>query len=135
MKKLILMSMMAVFCLTTVNAQKTVVSQNKDQKVFDVVEQMPEYPGGMQAMLDYLSANIKYPADALKQKIEGRVIASFVVETDGSVSDIKLHKKVFPSLDSEAVRVIEGMPRWIPGKQKGKTVRVKYTIPVNFRLK
>jgi protein TonB len=135
MKKLILMSMMAVFCLTTVNAQKTVVSQNKDQKVFDVVEQMPEYPGGMQAMLDYLSANIKYPADALKQKVEGRVIASFVVETDGSVSDIKLHKKVFPSLDSEAVRVIEGMPRWIPGKQKGKAVRVKYTIPVIFRLK
>jgi protein TonB len=127
--------MMAVLCLTTVNAQKTVVSQNKDQKVFDVVEQMPEYPGGMQAMLDYLSANIKYPADALKQKVEGRVIASFVVETDGSVSDIKLHKKVFPSLDSEAVRVIEGMPRWIPGKQKGKAVRVKYTIPVIFRLK
>ena len=125
---------MAVFCLTTVNAQKTVVSQ-KNEKVFDVVEQMPEYPGGMQALFEFLKENIKYPEDAQKQKVEGRVIATFVVETDGSISNIEVVKHAFPSLDAEAVRVIQAMPKWTPGKQSGKVVRVKYTIPINFSLK
>ena len=128
------MSLMAVFCLTTVNAQKTVVSQ-KNEKVFDVVEQMPEYPGGMQALFEFLKENIKYPEDAQKQKVEGRVIATFVVETDGSISNIEVVKHAFPSLDAEAVRVIQAMPKWTPGKQSGKVVRVKYTIPINFSLK
>ncbi len=134
MKKLILMSLMAVFCLSTVGAQKTVVSK-KNQKVFDVVEQMPEYPGGMQAMFKYMADNMKYPADAEKQKVEGRVLVQFIVETDGSVSNTEVLTRVFPSLDAEAVRVINKMPKWIPGKQNGKVVRVKYVIPVNFRLK
>jgi len=134
MKKLILMSLMAVFCLSTVSAQKTVVSK-KNQKVFDVVEQMPEYPGGMQAMFKYMADNMKYPADAEKQKVEGRVLVQFIVETDGSVSNTEVLTRVFPSLDAEAVRVINKMPKWIPGKQNGKVVRVKYVIPVNFRLK
>ena len=124
MKKLIMMSLMALFGLTTVSAQKTVVAQ-KNQQVFDVVEQMPEYPGGMKAMLDYLMENVKYPADAENQKIEGRVIATFVVETDGSISNI----------DAEAIRVLSGMPKWTPGKQSGKEVRVKYTVPISFNLK
>lgn len=124
---------MAVFGLTTGYAQKTVISQN--EKVFDVVEQMPEYPGGMAALMEYLSQNIKYPEDAQKQKVEGRVIASFVVRTDGSITDITLFRKVFPSLDAEAVRVLQGMPNWIPGKQGGKVVNVKYTVPIVFRLK
>lgn len=134
MRKLILMSLMVVFGLTTGYAQKTVISQ-KNEKVFDVVEQMPEYPGGMQALMEYLSQNIKYPEDAQKQKVEGRVIASFVVRTDGSITDITLFRKVFPSLDAEAVRVLQGMPNWIPGKQGGKVVNVKYTVPIVFRLK
>ena len=134
MKKLLLMSLMAMMGLTTVNAQKTVVAE-KNQQVFDVVEQMPEYPGGMQALFEYLSQNIAYPEDAKQQKIEGRVIATFVVETDGSISNVEVVKPAFPSLDAEAVRVLSGMPKWSPGMQSGKVVRVKYTVPINFNLK
>ena len=134
MKKLLIMSLMALFGLTTVNAQKTVVAQ-KNQKVFDVVEVMPEYPGGIQALFEYLSQNVKYPEDAEKQKVEGRVIATFVVETDGSVSNVEVAKPAFPSLDAEAVRVLSAMPKWTPGMQSGKVVRVKYTVPINFNLK
>ena len=134
MKKMILMSLMAVFCLSTVSAQKTVVSK-KNQKVFDVVEQMPEFPGGMEALVKYMAENMKYPEDAKKQQVEGRVLVQFIVETDGSVSNTEVLMRVFPSLDAEAVRVISGMPKWIPGKQNGKVVRVKYTIPVSFRFK
>ena len=125
---------MAVFGFTTASAQKTVVSQ-KNEKVFDIVEQMPEYPGGMQALFEFLKENIKYPEDAQKQKVEGRVIATFVVETDGSISNIEVVKHAFPSLDAEAVRVIQAMPKWIPGRQKGQAVRVKFVMPINFSLK
>ena len=134
MKKLLLMSLMAMMGLTTVNAQKTVVAE-KNQQVFDVVEQMPEYPGGIQALFEYLQQNVKYPEDAEKQKIEGRVIATFVVETDGSINNVEVAKPAFPSLDAEAVRVLSAMPKWKPGMQSGKVVRVKYTVPINFSLK
>ena len=134
MKKFIIMALMAVFGLTTVSAQKTVVAQ-KNQKVFDIVEQMPEYPGGQAALFEYLSKNIKYPADAEKKKVEGKVFVTFVVDTDGKITDVSLMRKVFPSLDAEAIRVISAMPNWIPGKQKGQVVRVKYTVPIMFRLK
>ena len=134
MKKFIIMALMAVFGLITVSAQKTVVAQ-KNQKVFDIVEQMPEYPGGQAALFDYLSKNIKYPADAEKKKVEGKVFVTFVVDTDGKITDVSLMRKVFPSLDAEAIRVISAMPNWIPGKQKGQVVRVKYTVPIMFRLK
>lgn len=134
MKKFLIMALMALFGLTTVSAQKTVVAK-KNQQVFDVVEKMPEYPGGQAALFEYLSKNVKYPADAEKQKIEGRVLVSFVVNTDGSITDISVERKAFPSLDAEAVRVISGMPKWIPGEQKGQKVRVKYTVPLIFHLK
>ena len=134
MKKFIIMALMALFGLTTVSAQKTVVAK-KNQQVFDVVEKMPEYPGGSAALFEYLNGNIKYPTDAEKKKIEGRVLVTFVVNTDGSITDIEVVRKAFPSLDAEAVRVISGMPKWIPGEQKGQKVRVKYTVPLNFRLK
>lgn len=134
MKKFIIMTLMAVFGLITVSAQKTVVAQ-KNQKVFDIVEQMPEYPGGQAALFEYLSKNIKYPADAEKKKVEGKVFVTFVVDTDGKITDVSLMRKVFPSLDAEAIRVISAMPNWIPGKQKGQVVRVKYTVPIMFRLK
>lgn len=133
MKKLILMLLVAECCLMTANAQKTVVSQT-DQKVSDTVEQMPEYPGGMQAMIEFLQTNMKYPEDAAKQKVEGRVMVEFVVETDGSVSDVHVAKQVFPSLDAEAIRVVQAMPKWTPGKEKGKVVRVKYNLPIVFRM-
>ena len=134
MKKLIILSLMAVFGLTTASAQNTVVAE-KNQQAFDVVEQMPEFPGGIKALLDYLCQNVKYPADAEKQKIEGRVIANFVVETDGSISNVEVFRPVFPSLDAEAVRVLSAMPKWKPGMQSGKVVRVKYTVPISFNLK
>lgn len=134
MKKLIILSLMAVFGFTTASAQKTVVAE-KNQQAFDVVEQMPEFPGGIKALLDYLCQNVKYPADAEKQKIEGRVIANFVVETDGSISNVEVFRPVFPSLDAEAVRVLSAMPKWKPGMQSGKVVRVKYTVPISFNLK
>ena len=134
MKKLLLMSLMAMMGLTTVNAQKTVVAE-KNQQVFDVVEQMPEYPGGIQALFEYLQQNVKYPEDAKNQKVEGRVIATFVVETDGTINNVEVVKPAVPSLDAEAVRVLSAMPKWTPGMQSGKVVRVKYTVPINFNLK
>ena len=105
-----------------------------EEKAFDVVEQMPEYPGGMQELFGYLSKNIHYPKDAEEQQIQGRVIATFVVMKDGSISNAKVVKSVSPSLDEEALRCINGMPNWIPGRQKGQAVNVKYTIPISFRL-
>jgi protein TonB len=99
------------------------------------VEQMPEYPGGMQALFEFLKENIKYPEDAQKQKVEGRVLVKFVVETDGSISNIEVAKNAFPSLDAEAERVVRIMPKWTPGKQKGQVVRVKFMLPINFSLK
>ena len=128
------MSMMALLCIMTMSAQKTVVSQ-KSQKVYDTVDQMPEFAGGMSALIDYLSTNIKYPQDAIKQNLSGRVMVMFVVETDGSISNVKVAKNVFPSLDAEAVRVVKAMPKWIPGRHKGKIVRVNYIVPIVFSIK
>lgn len=133
MKRLVLLSLMAICCLMTANAQKTVVSQT-NQKVYDTVDQMPEYPGGMQAMIEFLQTSMKYPEDAAKQKVEGRVMVQFVVETDGSVSDVHVAKQVFPSLDAEAIRVVQAMPKWTPGKNGGQVVRVKYNLPIVFRM-
>ena len=103
-------------------------------KVFDVVEEMPSFPGGNGALMSYLSSNVKYPVVAQENGVQGRVIVSFVVERDGSISDVKVARSVDPSLDREAQRVVKSMPRWTPGKQNGQTVRVKYTVPVVFRL-
>ena len=104
-----------------------------DNKVYDVVEQQPEFPGGPSAMAKWLGDNIKYPAEAAKQGIEGRVIVQFVVGKDGTVGNAKLMRPVNPLLDQEALRVINAMPKWTPGKHDGKPVAVKYTIPVTFR--
>ena len=103
-------------------------------KVFDVVEEMPSFPGGQGALMQYLASNIKYPVVAQENGVQGRVIVSFVVERDGSISDVKVARSVDPSLDREAQRVVKSVPRWSPGKQNGSTVRVKYTVPVVFRL-
>ena len=103
-------------------------------KVFDVVEEMPSFPGGQGALMSYLASNIKYPFVAQENGVQGRVIVSFVVERDGSISDVRVARSVDPSLDREAQRVVKSMPRWKPGKQNGSAVRVKYTVPVVFRL-
>ena len=103
-------------------------------KVYDVVEQMPSFPGGSSALFEYLANNIIYPVDAENNGIQGRVVCTFVVEKDGSITHICVASSVFSSLDEEAIRVIANMPKWIPGRQNGSTVRVKYTVPVTFRL-
>jgi protein TonB len=106
----------------------------EENKVFDVVEQMPSYPGGMGALMSWLSQNIKYPTVAAENGISGRVIVQFVVERDGSITDVRVARGVDPYLDKEATRVVKMMPNWIPGKQNGSPVRVKYTVPVVFKL-
>ncbi|MBO4810178.1 MAG: energy transducer TonB [Prevotella sp.] len=111
-----------------------VEQKEEETKVFEVVEQMPQFPGGDAALMQYLSTHIKYPVVAEENGIQGRVVCTFVVERDGSITDVRVVKSVDPSLDKEAVRVIKSMPKWIPGKQNGSAVRVKYTVPVTFRL-
>ena len=106
----------------------------EETKVFDVVEEMPQFPGGQAALLEYLAKNIKYPVVAEENGVQGRVIVTFVVERDGSITDVRVVKSVDPSLDKEAARVVKSMPKWQPGKQNGSAVRVKYTVPVQFRL-
>lgn len=121
----------AVEEIATPEPPKQEAEQNK---VFDVVEQQPQFPGGMGALNQWLGSNIKYPPMAAENGIEGRVIVQFVVERDGSVSGVHVVRGVDSSLDKEATRVVAQMPKWIPGKQNGSAVRVKYTVPVTFRL-
>ena len=123
------------------NVQKKVVKTTKvtkktgtTDKVYEVCEQMPIFPGGDAAMMKYLSENVKYPALAIKAQEQGRVVVSFTVEKDGAISDVKVARSVTPSLDAEAVRVVKAMPKWTPGKQDGQLVRVRYNVPVSFKL-
>lgn len=116
------------------NEVSNTVSQQNSDKVFDVVEQMPSYPGGMGALMQYLSSNIKYPKESENISGQGRVLTTFVVEKDGSISDVKIIRSAHPTLDAEAIRVVKNMPKWIPGKEGRKPVRVKYTLPITFRL-
>ena len=104
------------------------------EPVGQIIEPMPSFPGGMAALMKYLSENVKYPEQAEKESIQGRVVCKFDVGEDGSISDITVAKSVDPLLDAEAVRVIELMPKWIPGKQNGKPSKMKYTLPITFRL-
>lgn len=103
-----------------------------ENKVFESVEEMPSFPGGMSALMKYLADNVKYPVDAQENGMQGRVVVSFVVERDGSITNVQAVRSVYPSLDSEAVRVVEAMPRWKSGKLNGLPVRVKYNVPVTF---
>jgi protein TonB len=101
----------------------------------DVVEQMPSFPGGPQALLNYLSEHINYPEGYEETCVQGRVVITFVVEKDGSLSDITVLKSLEKAFDEEALRAVKSMPSWIPGMQDGEPIRVKYAVPVNFRLK
>lgn len=164
MKKVKNVMIMVALLLTaslTVNAQDSEKTGDvANTEVFDVVEQMPEFKGGeyqvtinryidgkmvtetvtktcgpgMSGLMQYLATSVRYPVVAEENGVQGRVVCTFVVERDGSISNVKVAKSVDPSLDKEAVRVIKTMPRWTPGKQKGEAVRVKYTVPVTFRL-
>jgi len=105
-----------------------------EQQIFTVVESMPEFPGGMGALMKYLAENIKYPDLAKESGIQGRVFINFVVEPDGSISNVKVLRGIGGGCDEEAVRVVKSMPNWKPGKQRGKPVRVSYNLPVKFTL-
>ncbi len=108
--------------------------ETHDSEAFDVVEQMPEYPGGIEAFMKFLSENVRYPEAASKAGIQGRVLVNFIVEKDGSISNIHVIQNVNEYLDAEAVRVVGAMPKWTPGMHEGKAVRVKYAVPISFRL-
>ncbi len=109
-------------------------SSGDDAPVFFIVEDMPEFPGGEAALTKYLATEVKYPVIAQENGIQGRVYIKFVVNTDGRVANVEVARGVDPSLDKEALRVVKAMPKWKPGKQRGKTVRVSYTVPINFVL-
>jgi protein TonB len=104
------------------------------EEIFNVVEQMPEYPGGMGELMKFIQRNIRYPKEAQEQGKQGRVIVQFVVEKDGSITEAKVARSADPQLDAEALRIVSEMPKWTPGKQRGKEVRTRFTLPVSFRL-
>lgn len=135
MKKLFFILAALVLSTGWAFAQEAESPESEEDVVFVVVEQMPQFPGGQQALFNFLGENMKYPRIAKENHIEGRVLCSFVVEKDGSISNVTVVRSGGdPSLDKEAVRLLKSMPKWVPGKQNGKLVRVKYTVPLNFRL-
>lgn len=105
--------------------------KHNDEKVYEVVEQMPSFPGGQEALMTYINHNIKYPEEDCGQ---GRVTVSFIVEKDGSITNATIRRSVDPAFDREALRVISSMPKWIPGKNNGRKVRVRFNVPVQFKL-
>ena len=127
--KVALMMLVLLFSFMTSTAQT-----KKNDMVFDVVEVMPQFPGGQIAMMKYIMENMKYPEQAMKERIQGRVTVRFIVEKDGSISDVKPVLSVHPLLNKEAVRVVKSMPKWSPGKHNGKPVRVRFNLPVMFKL-
>ncbi len=108
--------------------------EEADAPVFFIVEEMPVFPGGEEALRKYIAQSVKYPAIAQENGIQGRVFVAFVVNTKGEVTDVKIARGVDPNLDKEAIRVVTNMPKWSPGKQRGKAVKVSYTVPINFVL-
>lgn len=124
----------AVVVLETTDTAPAAESVDQSE-IFPIVEAMPEFPGGMEALMKFLSENIKYPASCQKQKVQGRVVVQFVINKDGSVVEAEVIKPVHPDLDKEALRIVSLMPKWTPGKEKGEPVRVKFTLPILFKLK
>lgn len=127
--KVALTMLVLLFSFMTSTAQT-----KKSNMAYDVVEVMPQYPGGQIAMMKYIMENMKYPKQAMKEGIQGRVTVSFIVEKDGRVSNVRLLHSVQSALDKEAIRVVKSMPKWTPGKHNGKPVRVRFNLPVMFKL-
>ena len=124
---------------STIQAQVVIednaVVKEDENQIFVFVEEYPEFPNGEENLYKYLGSNIKYPHDALENGIQGTVVVKFVVEKDGSISNVKAVRKIGGGCDEEAVRVVKRMPRWKPGKQSGKPVRTEFTLPIQFKLK
>lgn len=115
-------------------AQEPVTKSQKDEEIFTVVEEMPSFPGGKDAMFKFISTNIKYPESARKNGVHGRVFISYVVEKDGKINDVEIIRGFDKECDAEALRVVKMMPNWNPGKEKGKAVRTKFNLPIAFML-
>lgn len=118
-------------------ANTNATAQNKkaaNDKVYEKVDVMPEFPGGERAMMEFVAKNVQYPKEAIEKEIAGRVLVSFIVEKDGSINEVKVMKGIGGGCNEEAVRVISAMPKWKPGKQEGKPVRVSYMMPITFKL-
>lgn len=130
--KRIIFIVLAILAALSINAQSE--ENPVEEDVYDVVEEMPRFPEGISALFEYVSKSIQYPEAAKMKEVQGRGIVTFIVEKDGSISNAKVVKSVEPSLDEEALRVVSAMPKWVPGKECGEPVRVKYTLPVTFRL-
>ncbi len=120
--------------ITAVMQVSTVKEEEEDAPVFFIVEEMPEFPGGALALRNFIAQSVKYPVIAQENGIQGKVFVNFVVAKDGTITNAKIFRGVDPSLDKEALRVVNSLPKWKPGKQGGKPVRVSYTVPINFVL-
>ncbi|WP_340112431.1 energy transducer TonB [Maribellus mangrovi] len=129
MKKTLILILMIFAVAFTASAQDT-----EKEKVYTEVDVMPEYPGGQDAFLKFISENVKYPENAKKNEIQGKVFVNFVVDETGAVTKVKVVRGVDPELDKEAVRVIKLLEKFTPGTKDGKAVKVKYTVPINFAL-
>ena len=132
MKKILFILMLFFTMFTTVSAQS--VQEKPQEKVYEVIEDMPNFPGGQGELMKYLRNNIKYPAEAQKKKIEGRVIVTFVVNKKGHIIDPTVERSAHPLLDAEALRVVKRMPKWTPGRMNGESVNVKFRLPITFKL-
>lgn len=125
---------LATISMNAFAVETTATNTDDKEQVFTVVEQMPMFPGGDAEMMKYLATSIKYPEIAVKNNEQGRVVVGFVVECDGSITDVNILRGVSPSLDKEAMRVVKEMPKWTPGKKDGSVVRVKYQVPIAFKM-
>ena len=114
--------------------QQARTNQSKDERVYDVVEQMPQFPGGPKAMYNFLKENVRYPEEDRINGISSRTVVTFVVDTDGNISDVTITKSVSETIDKESIRLVYSMPKWIPGQHKGKKVKVRYHVPVTIKL-
>ena len=115
-------------------APEVVEEEVVEQEIFKIVEEMPAFPGGEAKLMEYVAKNVKYPQIARETGVQGRVYVNFVVEPDGSVSNVSVLRGIGSGCDEEAIRIVKSMPKWIPGNQRGKAVRVSYMLPVNFKL-
>lgn len=132
MKKMKFIALLVV--MTIAAYANTASAQNTDSDVFTLVEVAPMYIGGQTAMMQFLSKNLQYPAEAMEKNVQGTVYVSFIVEKDGSISNVVLKRDIGSGCGEEAVRVVKMMPKWTPGKQKGKEVRTQFVLPVTFKL-
>lgn len=134
-KRIILLSLVATLGLTTITAQKTVVSNEKPvEPVLETCEQLPQFGENNSELAKFLMENVKYPKDAAKNKIQGRVLVEFIVDKEGNIKNPTILQSAYPSLDAEALRVVKLMPRWTPGYHDGKPVNVKFALPIVFKL-